>query len=627
MSAPAPQPNPDYLTGLGLQRAPFLDQVDDRFFYADPMLTQRLDLLQHLTQFGDMLLGVSGPAGSGKSTLLQQILLRGGTTWRCCRLNGGQLGQPGELLTQLADCFGLDRNAAPERLKTDLLRLCQTLRHNAQTAVVIIDDAQSLPDPVLKTLLELGGDPRETLKHLRVILFSEPGLEQRLIQAGWHSSLQPLLHNLDVPGFDDHQTAAYLMYRLAVAGYSGESPFSLTEIRALHKAAGGRPGRLNVLAHELLMERGRRLAARPPGAGVRGPSVPRRTVLTITALGILVLGGLAWYLSRPVDEAPREFQSRIDSEPENLSEPPVDVPPGQPPVQSVEDGNSVTAPLAGESATDVARPAAPGTPTPAAENNAPPSVETPAPVTPAPLTPSADETPAPGEKTTAKTTADTREPPPEPPPESAPPAQEPAGTALTETPTPPTATPQNTAQPSAPTAPELPPSAAASTPAPVTMPAVPSPSDAVTAPPDTAADRAATGPVAQEAKEPAATPDATPPTARPTASRPPVNLPADVLGSDWLLERPAGHFTLQLLGVRSASSLRAYLRQHDIPAPVAYFRTRYKGGDWYVIVQGDYPSTSAARAAVAELPADIRMSKPWPRTFANVHADIRRASP
>ncbi|HEY9197773.1 MAG TPA: hypothetical protein VIR60_00315, partial [Gammaproteobacteria bacterium] len=89
MSAPAPQPNPDYLTGLGLQRAPFLDQIDDRFFYADPMLVQRLDLLQHLAQFGDMLLGVSGPAGSGKSTLLQQILLRGGTTWRGCRLNGG----------------------------------------------------------------------------------------------------------------------------------------------------------------------------------------------------------------------------------------------------------------------------------------------------------------------------------------------------------------------------------------------------------------------------------------------------------------------------------------------------------------------------------------------------------
>ncbi|HEY9198285.1 MAG TPA: SPOR domain-containing protein, partial [Gammaproteobacteria bacterium] len=359
-------------------------------------------------------------------------------------------------------------------------------------------------------------------------------------------------------------------------------------------------------------------------------------------LGILVLGGLGWYLSRPADEAPRESQSSIESEPESLSEPPLDVPPAQSPVQSAENENSVTAPPSGESAPDVARPAVPGTPAFDAENNAmPSSTETPAPVTQAPLTPPADETPAPAAKTTAKTTADTREPAPEPPPESAPPAQEPAGSALTATPTaptampPPTATPQNTEQPSAAPAPEQPPSADASTPAPVTTPAVPPPSTVATAPPDTAADRAATGPAAQAATEPDAKPDAkpdtqpdaTPPAAKPAASRPPVNLPADVLGADWLLERPARNFTLQLLGVRSASSLRSYLRRHDIPAPVAYFRTRYKGGDWYVIVQGDYPSMSAARAAVAELPADIRKSKPWPRTFANVHADIRKASP
>jgi hypothetical protein len=91
------------------------------------------------------------------------------------------------------------------------------------------------------------------------------------------------------------------MYRLAVAGYSGDSPFSLTEIRALHKAAEGLPGRLNVLAHETLMERAGRIASRnKTGAAKKtsgGPAMPGAT-RKLKRLGILGgtlgLAALAW---------------------------------------------------------------------------------------------------------------------------------------------------------------------------------------------------------------------------------------------------------------------------------------------------------------------------------------------
>lgn len=286
----------DYLATFGLQQAPYLDSIDMRFFYADPSLIQRLDILQHLTQFGDMLLGVSGPVGSGKTTLAQQFLQRANTAWRICRLSGAHIRQPDELLAKLAECFGLQSTATPERLGADLVRHCQTLRHNAQLAVLVIDDAHQLSDPTLKALLELADDPRETLKLLRIVLFSEAGLEQRLGAFGWHSPQHPLLHNLDIPRFDEQQTAAYLMYRLAVAGYSGESPFSLTEIRALYKAADGLPGKLNVLAHETLVERAGRIAARknvaPPGSRRIQP------VMVLGLIGSLIAGGLAWYLSQ-----------------------------------------------------------------------------------------------------------------------------------------------------------------------------------------------------------------------------------------------------------------------------------------------------------------------------------------
>lgn len=620
MNTPALQPQTDYLAGLGLQRAPFLDQIDDLFFYADPQLVQRLDLLQHLIQFGDMLLGVSGPAGIGKSTLLAQLLRRGAATWRSCRLNGGQIRQADDLLTQLADGFGLDRSATPERLKADLLRLFQTLRHTSLIPVVVVDDAQLLPEPALKTLLELCGDARSTLKQLRVVLFSEPGLEQRLIQTGLHSPLQPLLHNLDLPRFDDHQTAAYLMYRLAAAGYSGESPFSLTEIRALHKAADGLPGRLNVLAHETLAERAGRIAARrgaPDAKAGRG----RRPVLVMgTAAGVLILGALAGYLfTRSGEESVLEAPALTESTSEESTPAPAPQPAPEAVATSAtgaEPQTETTPPEAGPPASTEpadSEPADAATPAEATSGTAPALGQAPTP-------PASDGTPAaPAETPVSETEA-------------------PAGTISQTT----AAAPEETTPAEAKPAPAA---ATAELPGAQTAAAVPAAQPETGAPPaagqapDTSPTQPESGAVtpvtaasepSQKAESsgppPAAAEPAAEPAAKPVAPQP-LRLPEGVQQADWLLERPASHFALQLLAVRNPDSLRGFLRDYAIPEPVAVFRARLKGNDWYVLVQGDYPSMSAARAAAAELPAGVRKSKPWPRSFVSIHTDIRKTTP
>lgn len=590
MNAAAPQPaDPDYLVTLGLQRAPFLDRIDDRFFYADPALVQRLDLLQHLTQFGDMLLGVIGPPGSGKSTLLQQFIARGGTAWRCCRINGAQTGSVDELLARLGAGFAVDVAADQERTKAALLRQFQSLRHATQLPVILIDDAQQLPDPILKALLALGGSPKDTLKLVRIVLFAEPGLEQKLIQAGLHSPQQPLLHSLDMPVFDIQQSAAYLMYRLAVAGYSGDSPFSLTEIRALHKAAEGLPGKLNVLAHETLMERAGRIAARnktdagPTGATGAAPRTKRLALLG----GIVAVAALAGYL----------LQSRILTTPDTAPVPPPDLaqaPPALPMPEPPEPAtlDAADAPLAGDSE--------PGAPPP-------PDLEQ----ADAGLDSAAGETAAAPEQATPTD--------PEPADTAATPETAPApDTAVEPTPPPVAAGAGETAE-----AADTPATAGADVPAaePEPVPTTPPLSPATSAEPaaPVPAPEPAPAPAPAEAEAPVSAP---PPAAAAAPSDPAA--PA-IHREDWLRERPATHFTLQLLGVRSEDSLRGYLDRHAPPGPVAYFRTDYKGGDWYVLVQGDYPSMAAARAAVATLPAAIRKAKPWPRSFASVHADIDSA--
>lgn len=589
MNTAAPQPaDPAYLATLGLQRAPFLDQIDDRFFYADPALVQRLDLLQHLTQFGDMLLGVLGPAGSGKSTLLQQFMTRGGTTWRCCRINAAQIDQPGELLAKLSACFTPDASPDPERTKAALLRQFQSLRLASQLPVILIDDAHILPDPAFNSLLELGGNARATLKLVRVVLFAEPTLEQKLVQAGLHSPQQPLLHSLEIPTFDVQQSAAYLMYRLAVAGYSGDSPFSLTEIRALHKAAEGQPGKLNVLAHETLMERAGRIAARRKTAvgaagetSDPGPS-QRRKGLAILG-GVLVLAAAGGYLLQSgllQAPAPTEVDFALAPVPG----------PDTPPEMADSAGDAV----------------------PPQEATAEQASSDPAPDPPPPAPASDATVAAPALELTVPAGVS------QPEQASGPSAAEPEPSPTAAAPLANTVVPAPAIAPAAPAEAATAP-AASVTPAPSRTPTEPPPAAAEVAVPEPASSRpaaAAAGPAPESAAAAAAPPAsdaATPPAAA-----------ATVLREDWLRERPAAHYTLQLLGVRSEASLRSYLAQYKPPGPVAYFRTEYKGGEWFVLVQGDYASMAAARGAVSALPAAIRKAKPWPRSFASVHADLEK---
>lgn len=620
MSSPAQQQSntPDYLRPLGLDRAPFLDQIDDHFFYADPALVQHLDLLQHLTRFGDMLLSISGPLGSGKTTLLQQFLQRGNTTWRSCLIDGGKVQQPGDLLARLAECFGQDMTAAPERIKADVIRFCQGLQHNSQQAVIVIENAHLLPDLALKSLLDLGGNARETLKLVRVLLFSEPDLKQKFIDLGLSSPQQPLLHSLDVPRFDEQQTAAYLMYRLAAAGFSGDSPFSLTEIRAMHKAAEGLPGKLNILAHETLIERANRLAARnkmkldPKPVAAGSASQPRartRSVLILSGI-LLTLGAAGSYLIQSgnlqdwLDRLAAEEQLALNSEPVLTPAQSVDhVRPEAPEAltpttqadikQATEDWAEAGNAKILESSTNISQ----------HTDNIINKIETPAPVAsiitesppepvarPAPEAPPKSATAAPATEIAAIISAD----------------DNPSAESMAETPPTPIEEAVNT----------LPVDTRAN------------PEQAMVVPDNAEIPATEPTPAPTEGEQPTASTAAREAAVvvAPTSTAAILNNP-DLMGTTWLLERPAAHFTLQLLGVRNESSLQKYIAQRQIPGPVAYFHTEYMGGDWYVLVQGDYPTMNAAREAISALPAAVRKSKPWPRTFATVHTDIQKISP
>ena len=235
----------DYLGHYALQVAPFKNDIDGQFFFAGRTLMQRLDLLSHLTQFGDSIVVVTGPQGSGKTTLLDHLAKTARNDWTVCSLSASQV-------PQLQHILAAHLGGYPDATSRLLITEWVNRSHDNDLLVVLLDDAHELTQDDLSRLAVLFDE--RVIDHTRLILFGAPELADVIQNAVNNNILNHGTQLLEMPRYTEDETTAYLQHRLAVAGYSGDSPFTETEVRAICKAADGRPASINTQAELCLIE-------------------------------------------------------------------------------------------------------------------------------------------------------------------------------------------------------------------------------------------------------------------------------------------------------------------------------------------------------------------------------------
>jgi MSHA biogenesis protein MshM len=256
------QVKPNYLAAYGLTEAPFSLQQDDRFFYSSAALDERLDLLRHYTQYGNLLLIITGERGIGKSSLKQRFINTKQEEWQICEIQAHTMMDTSLLLRQAAVGFGLtDPPLEPSFLYDMLSDQIERLHQESYVPILIIDDAHELPQEALQALLYLAEHhSNQETALLRIILFCEPEIETMLEDPAIHSLKKRVTNNMEVPSLDETQTAEYLRHRLAVAGLDGTSTFTPKLIHKIFKASKGIPSKINEYAHKNLID-----DSEPPG--------------------------------------------------------------------------------------------------------------------------------------------------------------------------------------------------------------------------------------------------------------------------------------------------------------------------------------------------------------------------
>ncbi len=299
-NTPDAQPSP-YLAFYGLAREPFASPIEFDLFYPESTRVARLDILHHLIQYGNELLLVTGPEGSGKSSLLQQFTAKASTTWEVARIEAKGGIDERNLMQQFYSQLELNFHGAthPELLD-QLQHHLDTLVHNSRQGVLLVDDAHQLSMTALQRILQLTTLKNFTDKPLlRVILFGEAELEQKLDDPLLAKYTDILRRNMDLPPFNEEDSTHYILHRLSAARFVATEPFTESVLRKLYKQSHGWPGQLNALAHQKLLDSlpNAEHPSELPGISDHALYKPRRLVVVGTII-IILLGALLWNVTR-----------------------------------------------------------------------------------------------------------------------------------------------------------------------------------------------------------------------------------------------------------------------------------------------------------------------------------------
>lgn len=242
-----------YLEHFQLREKPFRLTPHLAFRYHESSQADALATLLVALREGEGFVKVIGEVGLGKTLLCRILLDQLGPPFVSAWIPDPQLS-PASLRAAVARDLGvnLDQRHEPrqvtERLHTHLAGLAAA----GQRAVVLIDEAQALPDLTLESIRLLSNLETERHKLLQVVLFGQPELDRRLHSQRFRQLRQRITYSCTLKPLDRAGVEAYIQLRLALAG-GDKALISPAAIGRIARASAGVPRLINILADKTLL--------------------------------------------------------------------------------------------------------------------------------------------------------------------------------------------------------------------------------------------------------------------------------------------------------------------------------------------------------------------------------------
>ena len=253
-------PKPDYAAYFRFSQRPFSLTPDPRFYFRSRAHARVFDSLSAAIARRDCLMLVLGDLGVGKTTLCKTLLETQERKSRAA-LAGNALLSPDDLLRlMLRDLGAVPREAIEQgrlqhashhELIGMFTEFLDGLRAANEGAVMIVDEAHSLPPATKEQLIQLSCHDSNRDRVIQFLLAGQPAVGGGAMfpalsddRFGIRARLLPL---------ERDECERYIVHRLAIGGGNAVT-FSTAAIESIYRLSGGVPRLVNLLAERGLQE-------------------------------------------------------------------------------------------------------------------------------------------------------------------------------------------------------------------------------------------------------------------------------------------------------------------------------------------------------------------------------------
>jgi len=246
----------DYEEFFVLKDTPFRLTPDPDYYFPSDVHKEALQTLLYSIRAREGFIQITGDPGLGKTVTLRALLKQLGDEVTTALILNPRLS-PEELLRVILEDLGVTLDETASRSKEDLLRQFREVllewAVKGVNTVLIIDEAQNLPNDTLEELRLLSNLETDKEKLLQIILVGQLELEEKLKTPELKQLDQRITIRYRLKPLSRLDTAAYIQHRMRVAGGKDSTRFPPGVLKGIFKASRGIPRLINILCERALM--------------------------------------------------------------------------------------------------------------------------------------------------------------------------------------------------------------------------------------------------------------------------------------------------------------------------------------------------------------------------------------
>ena len=243
-----------YTAHFGLRELPFGITPDTSYFFACDTYQAALNTILIAANTGEGFIKIVGEVGTGKTLLCRKVMASLEDSFYTAYIPNPYL-EPRALMQAVADELEIEseRGVDQHRLLKSINKRLLDLARDGKKVLLCLDEAQALPIDSLEALRLLTNLETEKRKLLQIVMFGQPELDEKLALQSIRQLMQRITFHYRLSPLTQDDMTFYVTHRLHVAGYAGGPLFTAYALRWLHKASGGVPRLINILAHKSML--------------------------------------------------------------------------------------------------------------------------------------------------------------------------------------------------------------------------------------------------------------------------------------------------------------------------------------------------------------------------------------